>query len=868
MENYICIHAHFYQPPRENPWLEAIERQESAAPWHDWNERITAECYLPNGIARMLDARGRIDRGLNNYSRISFNFGPTLLGWLETNDPWTYRRILAADRESAERFSGHGSALAQAYNHAILPLCNRRDKRTQIVWGIRDFTRRFNRQPEGMWLPETAVDLETLDIMAELGLKFAILAPHQARRVRRRDEHSWHNVDTHLMQDPRGVDTHALKDTRNVDTHGRDTRDVDTHRRDIRNMDTHRPDTRDVDTHREDDHPVDPCRSYEILLPSGRTLALFFYNGPISLAVGFQHLLNDGNAFINRLMDGFAQPDKRPRLVHMAVDGETFGHHHRFGEMALAYALNTIETGRKARLTNYGEFLEKHPPTYRVDIQEGSSWSCAHGIGRWKEHCGCHTGAHPGWQQLWRTPLRKALDWLRDRLAALFAAQAPGLLRDPWAARDDYIDVVLHRSPESLGRFFGKHQARALGPEDRVRALKLLEMQRHALLMYTSCGWFFDDLAGIETLQILQYAGRAVELGEELSGEGEIEALFLAILEKAKSNRPEMGSGSDLYRKFVRPAMMDHARAAALYAVRSLVGEDEERDLYAYTIESRDSHTAFVGGGRMAAGRCRVTSKSTLEAAEAEYAAVLTGDPDVRGGIRLLPEGEPASDGLEEIVHTFEGKDLSRTLELVLARFGPGVFSLESLIPDERRRMADALLESSGLGSLLGDAWEEAAPLCRLMSGPGMEPPETLRLLTAASLRARLERALDVEEPRPEAAETIIRLMQDAESWNIELDRSSLERRLRSAIERAARAAMEKEGDAEALKRTLSTVGLAAAVGLQVNLYGTQNIFFEMRESAYPGMKAASDRGDEAAAAWLAAFMELGEALSINPPDP
>ncbi|MBN2337863.1 MAG: DUF3536 domain-containing protein [Acidobacteria bacterium] len=858
MENYICIHAHFYQPPRENPWLEAIERQESAAPWHDWNERITAECYLPNGIARILDARGRIDRVLNNYSRISFNFGPTLLGWLEANDPWTYRRILAADRESAERFSGHGSALAQAYNHAILPLCNRRDKRTQIAWGIRDFTHRFGRQPEGMWLPETAVDLETLDIMAELGLKFAILAPHQARRVRRRDERSWHNVDTHLLQNTRDVDTHLLQNTR----------DVDTHHQDIRDVDTHLPDTRGVDTHREDDQPVDPCRAYEILLPSGRTLALFFYNGPISLAVGFQHLLNDGNAFVNRLLDCFTQPGKEPRLVHMAVDGETFGHHHRFGEMALAYALNTIETNRKARLTNYGEFLEKHPPTHRVDIQESSSWSCAHGIGRWKEHCGCHTGAHPGWQQRWRTPLREALDWLRDRLAALFSDQAPGLLHDPWAARDDYVDVILDRSPESLERFFGKHQAHALGPEERVRALKLFEMQRHALLMYTSCGWFFDDLAGIETLQILQYAGRAVELGEGLSAAGEIETPFLAILEKAKSNRPEMGGGSDLYRKFVRPARMDHTGTAALYAVRSLLGEDAERNLYAYTLEPRDSRTASVGRHRLSAGRCRITSKSTLEAVEVEYAAVLTGDPDVRGGVRLLPEGEPAPEGLEEIVHAFEGDDLSRALELVHTRFGPGVFSLESLIPDERRRMANALLESSRLGSLLDDAWEEAAPLCRLMSAPGMEPPETLRLLTAAALRARLERALDVEEPRPEAAETITRLMQDAASWDIELDRASLERRLRAAIERAARVAMEKDGDAQALKRTLSTVGLAAAVGLQVNLYGTQNIYFEMRESAYPGMNAASERGDEAATAWVAAFRELGEALSINPSDP
>ncbi|MDI9611689.1 MAG: DUF3536 domain-containing protein [Acidobacteriota bacterium] len=868
MENYICIHAHFYQPPRENPWLETIERQESARPWHNWNERITAECYRPNSIARILDARGRIDRVLNNYSRISFNFGPTLLGWLEANDPWTYRRILAADRESVERFSGHGSALAQAYNHAILPLCNRRDKWTQLVWGIRDFTHRFGRQPEGMWLPETAVDLETLDMMAELGLKFAILAPHQAARVHRRHDHTRHNLDTHLLQDTQGMDSHPLQGPSELDTQRPDSQNRDTHRTNFQEasgqkLDTHRADVREMDTHQTNDQQVDTRRAYEIRFPSGRTLALFFYNGPISLAVGFQHLLNDGNTFVNRLLSGFSREDKNPQLVHLAVDGETFGHHHRFGEMALAYALDAIETGRKARLTNYGEFLERHPPTHRVDIRENTSWSCAHGIGRWKENCSCHTGANPGWQQHWRAPLREALDWLRNRLGKLYAREASSLLREPWAARDSYIDVIVDRTPESLQRFFQQHQAHPLDQEKMIRSLKLLEMQRHALLMYTSCGWFFDDLAGIETLQILQYAGRATELGEELSESGDIEEPFLEILEKAKSNRPEMGNGRDLYEKFVKPARMNHVRAATHFAVRSLVAEGRGEDFYAYTIEPRDLRTASSGRGRLSAGHCRVISKSTLETGEVEFAAVMTGDLAIKGGARLLPKGE-APEGLDAIVHAFEEGNSSHALELVSTRFGQEIFSIESLIPDEQRRIVHALTKFSRIERLLGEAWEEAAPLYRLISNLRMEPSDQLRDLTAAALRSRLERTLSMAEPGPDTTEAISWLLRQAAAWNIDLDRERLERLLRESIERAARSALLDTRGTEALKRTLSAVSLATEVAINLDLYSVQNIFFEIGESIYPIMKVASEQGNETASAWLAAYRKLGEALSIN----
>ena len=297
MDRYICIHGHFYQPPRENPWLEAIELQDSAYPYHDWNERITAECYAPNAVSRILDAENRITRLVNNYAKISFNFGPTLLGWLAATAPEVYQAVLAADRQSRETFSGHGSAIAQPYNHVILPLANHRDRYTQIYWGIRDFEHHFGRAPEGMWLPETAVDLESLEILAELGMRFTILAPHQASRVRSIGSRTWDSVAG---------------------------------------------------------GQIDPTRAYEQRLPSGRTLAIFFYDGPVSRAVAFEGLLSRGESFADRLNSAFSEERDWPQLVHIATDGESYGHHHRFGEMALSYALNCIEANQLARLTNYG----------------------------------------------------------------------------------------------------------------------------------------------------------------------------------------------------------------------------------------------------------------------------------------------------------------------------------------------------------------------------------------------------------------------------------------------------------------------------------------------------------------------------------
>ncbi|HSP93682.1 MAG TPA: DUF3536 domain-containing protein [Thermoanaerobaculia bacterium] len=471
MSRFICVHGHFYQPPRENPWTGRVEREVSAAPFHDWNERITAECYGPKA---------------DNYSRMSFNFGPTLLSWLEREAQPVFEAIVAADRDSRERFSGHGSALAQAYGHMILPLARPRDKRTQVYWGIRDFEHRFGRSPEGMWLPEAAVDLETLEVLADLGIRFTILAPHQLLQWRESTDAGWQ-----------------------VAVDGFDTR-----------------------------------RPYEARLPSGARIALFFYDGAASHAIAFGGLAGGAENLARTLLDRFTGGGD-PQIVSVATDGETYGHHVRGGDRLLSAVLDRIEEESGARLTNYAEYLAQHPPRHEVRIRENTSWSCMHGVGRWKENCGCTTGEHPGWSQAWRAPLREALDSLRDALDTLFEERGVRLFEDPWAARDDSIELVLTGGADAEP-FLARHAARHLDPEETARALDLLEMERCAMSMFTSCGWFFEDPSGLETRQVLRYAARAMELAEELSDE-RLEEDFLRRLDAVVSNDPAVGSARRIY---------------------------------------------------------------------------------------------------------------------------------------------------------------------------------------------------------------------------------------------------------------------------------------------------------------------------------
>lgn len=526
---FLTIHGHFYQPPRENPWLEAIELQDSALPFHDWNERINKECYNPNSISKIVDNRNRILDVVNNYEHMSFNFGPTLLSWMEHFAPLTYERIIKADIESVSEHSGHGNAMAQVYNHIIMPLANENDKQTQIKWGIRDFEYRFGRKPEGMWLAETAVDDETLKFLEENGIKFTVLSPYQALKFRQEGDKDWQDVSW---------------------------------------------------------GNIDPARSYRYYIKSapGKFIDLFFYDGAISRSVAFDELLKDGNKFIKRLKEGISDCRDYPQLINIATDGESYGHHTKFGDMALSYVLKIRAKDEGFKITNYAEYLDKYRSNCEVDIKQASSWSCFHGVGRWKEDCGCSTGGHPGWNQKWRKPLRDALDYLRDELIVVFENEGQKYFDNVWNVRNKYINVILDRNEMNVKKFQQENFKPDLTDDDKVHAMELLEIQRQAMLMYTSCGWFFSEISGIETVQIMKYAARAMQLAARFTSKN-LEEKFLEILSQAKSNIPEFGTGKDIFERFVKPSIITVKQIATLWALSSLYQDfEDEENVYCYTI--------------------------------------------------------------------------------------------------------------------------------------------------------------------------------------------------------------------------------------------------------------------------------------------
>ncbi|HSA94168.1 MAG TPA: DUF3536 domain-containing protein [Terriglobales bacterium] len=805
MERYICIHGHFYQPPRENPWLEAIEIQDSAYPYHDWNERITAEAYAPCAVSRILDGEQRIVEIVNNYSRISFNVGPTLLSWMEEKAPEVYQRILTADAESQRHFGGHGSAMAQPYNHMILPLANRRDRQTQIRWGLADFRRRFGREPEGMWLPETAVDLETLDLLAEQGIAFTVLSPHQAQRVRPLGTDIWQEVGQ---------------------------------------------------------GSVDPSHAYRVLLSSGRSIAVFFYDGPISRAVAFEKLLSKGENLAWRLLAAFSDERTSPQLVHIATDGETYGHHHPHGDMALAYALHSVETSGQARLTNYSEFLERHPPTHEAQIFENSSWSCAHGVERWRSDCGCNSG-RTGWNQQWRAPLRAALDWLRDELAEPFEEAARNLLRDPWAARDGYIEVLLDRSRENTAQFLARHSTRELTPEQKTRALKLLELQRHAMLMYTSCGWFFDELSGIETVQVMQYAGRAVQLAEELFGD-HVEEQFLRRLECAKSNLSEHGDGRQVYEKWVKPAIVDLQKVGAHYAVSSLFENyGESTRTYCYAVERQDYRLFTAGKTRLALGRARVTSEIHWEAEDLTFGVLHLGDQNVSGGVRGYRGEEAYRELVDGAVEAFEHGEVQEVSRIVDRSFGLGTYTLKLLFRDEQHKILRIIL-----GHGLRDAeaayrhvYENYASLMAFVSTLGMAQPRRFALAGEFTLNADLESALSRE--RLDRAH-VQALLDAVRRTGIPLHSAALEFALRRNLEAIARRFREQPQEVERLAALDDAVDLAQSLPFEVNLWLAQNLYYEVMRETYPTLRDRAEAGDEDARPWVERFRGLGERLRIR----
>jgi alpha-amylase/alpha-mannosidase (GH57 family) len=804
MSRYVCIHGHFYQPPRENPWLEEVELQDSASPYHDWNERLTAECYAPNTASRILDAERRIIDIENNYAKISFNFGPTLLSWMERQRPEVYEAIIKADQLSQQRFSGHGSAIAQVYNHMIMPLANTRDKRSQVIWGIRDFEHRFGRKPEGMWLAETAVDLETLEILAEHGIAFTILAPHQARRVRKLKEEEWSDVS-------------GAK--------------------------------------------VDPRVPYQCQLLSGKIITLLFYDGPVSRDVAFGDLLKSGENFASRLVGIFSKKEET-QLAHIATDGESYGHHRRFGDMALAYALHHIESNNLAKITNYGEYLEKFPPVFEVEIFENTSWSCAHGVERWQSDCGCNTGTHPRWSQAWRAPLREAMDWLQDTLLNVYEKEMVPLVHDPWQARDDYIEVILDRSDRNLESFLSKHLNRELSRDERVKLLKLLEMQRHAMLTFTSCAWFFDEISGIEAVQVMQYASRALQLAKEVSGE-DLEPHYLTILERAPSNVSEFKNGVEVWEVFVKPATIDLLRAGAHYAISSLFEEYPETiKISCYTARSEIYDLSEAGIQRLAVGKSRVASDITAEEREIGFAVLHLGDHNLIGGVREYLGDDPFSLMRQEIKKAFRKSDVPDIIRLMDKYFETHNYSLWHLFKDEQRKVLAQILDSTlkEVETSFRQIYERHYPVMQVMREMRIPLPKAFASAAELIIGTDIGQELQNEELD---FEEIHKLVEETKKWSLELDKKNLgfvmSQKINSVMQE-----FSAEPNRVALLETIEHIfGVLGDLNLEMDLWEAQNIYFSMGKEHYDAMEGKASEGDGAAQKWLEHFNRVGQSLHV-----
>jgi alpha-amylase/alpha-mannosidase (GH57 family) len=805
-KRFICIHGHFYQPPRENPWLETVETQDSAAPYHDWNERICAECYATNGAARVQNAKNQITRIVNNYARISFNFGPTLLSWLKENAPRTYRMVLDGERRSRKSYGGHSSAMAQVYNHIIMPLANRRDRLTQIRWGIADYRQHYGTPPEGMWLAETAADTESLELLAQHGVKFTLLAPHQCRRVRPlREGEGW------------------------TDTSGA---------------------------------TVDTTRPYLVRFDSGVSIAVFFYNGPTSRAIAFEGLLNSGENFAARLKAGF-RDGAQAQLVHVATDGESYGHHHKHGEMALAYALRLLERDKTVKLTNYGRYLEQFPPEYEAEIVENSSWSCVHGVERWRSNCGCN-GGKP-FNQLWRAPLRQALDELRDTVAPLTEQEGGKLFKDVWAARDGYIHVLLDRSPEQVAQFFQAHQSHELSEDEQVRALELMEMQRHTQLMYTSCGWFFDDIAGIETVQIIAYAARVLQLAKQIFGEqaAGLEAEFLARMVEAKSNEPSAGDGAQIYKTCVATMELGLEQVVAHYAISSVFSSfAEETDLFCYRVRRISFDIYTSGRGRLALGRAHISSAITGLRQSFSFAVLHFGDQNITAAVKAYTDADAgafdafAAQAQEHV----QRARFPEVIRLMDSEYGRVDYSLTSLFRDEQRRIVELILNSTlwDIENSLTTIYEDHASLLHYLSQAGLPKPPALTLAAGFAINAGLRRALETDPIDIAQMRSFLAL---AKADQVPLETATLSYIADQRMKRTMVELQMSAGSLEMLDRALTLALNLAELPFDLNLWQAQNIWYEiLGTSGY----ALTSLGKDERAQWDSHFGGLGTCLKID----
>jgi alpha-amylase/alpha-mannosidase (GH57 family) len=788
----LIVHGHFYQPPRDNPWTGIVDREPSAAPFHDWNERIYRECYRPNARARIFDDRGKIEEIVNNYARLSFNFGPTLLAWLERQHPSTYRRIVEADKKSRRERGGHGNAIAQGYNHAILPLCNDRDLRTQIRWGLHEFRFRFGRDAEALWLPETACDERVLAALIEEKLRYVILAPGQAKTV----------------------------------TQNGNSRDVS-------------------------DGSIDPRVPYRYVHPdgSGRSIALFFYDGPLARAIAFEGALRSSSSLIERVERASGGEGT---VVHAATDGETFGHHFKFGDRCLAYALEHQAKSRGLWVTNYGELLDRHAPEDQVELALGddglgSSWSCAHGVGRWFRDCGCHTGGKPDWNQAWRTPLREALDGLRDEAARIFEEQGE-LLGDPWAVRDAYIEIVVDRKADRKA-FFERAVGRRLSDGEQVHALRLLEMQKNAMLMYTSCGWFFSDLSGIETVQVMRYAGRLVGQLGELGLEGH-EQRFLERLALAKSNVTDRGNGADIYRTEVLPARVDDALLAAHISLSALplelppAGELAGRS---YRLEKNERERR----GRLEVSMLNAILSDLATGVQSSFTslALFFGGVDLHCVLsRYLDDG--AFEHARRNIWTELDQPLLRLLAAVQRELGDGAYGLHHVLPSGREAISHAIFaELKGRYAIQYEAmYQEARAAIAQFHGAGLPLPEELRMAAQLALAHRFDQEIErapATHFEPAAYTRALDVAGEAArygcSLRLEAARRHFETHLARLIGRVCAGDSDNVHGTSPARAALELYDIAERLGLELNLDRAQEqLYFALRGGLAPNEPLAA----------------------------
>ena len=810
MNRYICIHGHFYQPPRENPWLEEVEGQDSAKPYHDWNERITAECYGPNTASRILDADGLIVDIVNNYSRMSFNFGPTLLSWMAGNAPRVYEGIREADQASLKRFDGHGSAMAQVFNHMIMPLANLDDKRTQVHWGLTDFRQRFGRDPEGMWLPECAVNTESLEVLAEFGMKFVVLAPHQYRRFKGpgQDPQEW-------IDSPGGID---------------------------------------------------PTAAYACALPSGKRLVVFFYDGPISADVGFTDLLQNGQTLHDRLINAFADNGREwPQLVHIATDGETYGHHHGFGDMALAYCLDLFEKDPSVELINYGQYLAKHPPTFEVEIMEDSSWSCVHGIERWRADCGCNSGGHQGWNQGWRAPLRQAMELVGQKCLEVLTGRGKEFFKDPMAARKAYIQVMLNRSPENVDAFLAEQGQKAPDAENAVTMLKIMEMARMAQLCFTSCGWFFDEISGLEGVQVMQYAARAMQLCEELSGPV-VQPEYVEILNKAPSN--VLGSGAEAFKRYALGAKADLNQVAAQTAITALFeGYGDAPRIGCYQRLSEPALRLRSTSMTIAVGQGRVDSCLTREFLEFVYASVSFGGHNVISGVdRFL--GQEDFKGLQNgLGQAFEHGDHDGVVSAIHGRFFGRTYSLAKLFHDD---------QSEILGRVLSPVRRQALAAYRQVFEDNLDTLKYLRwlgaplpslVLDAGRHVVQLDLMAQFSKAGPDL-KVVADLVNTAREWNLDLDTQRLAVVAGDWLGGLAERFQVQPADMAVLTSLVQGLETLAPLNLPMRIWKAQNACFQVGRQYKPKIETKAKSGREGMGNWMEVYTKLAGLLRVRLPQP